>query len=264
MKKYAIALISIIFVSSLAYAQFYDPAGLRGVVLYFLTAGNPTPVNSVSPLPVTIISGGSGGSGGAITGPLSSSTADSAGVAVTFAGTPPTGFVTPCSGAIGFQGEFDCLLSLANTSIPSGANVIGKTGIDQTTPGTTNAVQLIAGSSGGASGGSLLSAASTNATTIKSSAGSLKSLNWLQTTTTLMDIRLYDVASFSSSSCASATGLIANFVVQSNAVSPGGSPAFPPEGIAFANSIGMCITGANTNTDTTNAVTGLNVNWTFK
>ena len=59
--------------------------------------------------------GAGGGGGGAITSPLGSSTPDSAGVAVTFAGTPPTGFSNPCAGAVGLQGELDCLVSVANS-----------------------------------------------------------------------------------------------------------------------------------------------------
>jgi hypothetical protein len=114
---------------------------------------------------------------------------------------------------------------------------------------------------GGASPGHILSAASNNSTSIKGSAGTLYSLTWLQTTTTLMDIRLYDTAS--APTCGSATGVIANFVVQSNATSPGGSPNLGPTGIKFANGIGICITGANADNDNTNAVTGLNVDYAY-
>ena len=37
-----------------------------------------------------------------------------------------------------------------NAALPAGTNIIGKTGIDQTTPGTTNAVQVTTASPGGA------------------------------------------------------------------------------------------------------------------
>jgi hypothetical protein len=50
-----------------------------------------------------------------------------------------------------------------------------------------------------------------------------------------------------------------NYVVQSNATSPGGSPNLGAAGIAFTSGIGVCITGANANNDNTNAVTGLNL-----
>lgn len=111
--------------------------------------------------------------------------------------------------------------------------------------------------SGGATGSTILSAASNNSTSIKASAGTLYSVTFLQTTTTLMDIRFYDTAS--APTCSSATGMKLNFVVQSNTVTPGASFNLGPTGIAFTTGIGVCITGANANNDNTNAVTGLNL-----
>ena len=120
----------------------------------------------------------------------------------------------------------------------------------------------VAGTTGGATPSTILSAASNNSTSIKASPGTLYSVTWINTTTTLMDIRFYDTAS--APTCSSATAMKMNFVVQSNATSPGGSPVFGPAGIVFANGIGVCITGGNTNSDNSNAVTGLNVNLGYK
>jgi hypothetical protein len=121
---------------------------------------------------------------------------------------------------------------------------------------------LAAAATGGATPGHILSAASNNATNIKASAGTLSELSILQTTTTLMDVRLYDTAT--TPTCSSATGVVANYVVQSNAVSPGMTIPLGPFGKAFVNGIGICITGANADNDNTSAVTGLNVNYSFK
>jgi len=115
----------------------------------------------------------------------------------------------------------------------------------------------VAGTTGGATPVTILSAASNNSTSIKASPGTLYSVTWINTTTTLMDIRFYDTAS--APTCSSATGMKLNFVAQSNATSPGGSPVLGPAGIVFANGIGVCITGNNTNSDNNSAATGLNL-----
>lgn len=142
-------------------------------------------------------------------------------------------------------------------SIPSGSAIIGKVGIDQTTPGATNGISEVSAPTGGATGATILSAASNNSTSIKASAGTLYSVTVVQTTTTLMDVRFYDTAS--APTCSSATGMKLNFPVQSNTVSAGATYNLGPTGIAFASGIGVCITGANANNDNTNATTGLNL-----
>lgn len=60
-----------------------------------------------------------------------------------------------------------------NASTPSGLNTMGKVGIDQSSLGVTNAVQAIAGITGGWTPFHLVSAATTNATVIKASAGKI-------------------------------------------------------------------------------------------
>jgi hypothetical protein len=126
---------------------------------------------------------------------------------------------------------------------------------------STGAVVPTAGNTGGATPGHILSAASNNSTNIKASSGTLFELTYQQTTTTLMDIRLYDTAS--APTCSSSTGVVANYVVQSNAVSAGATINLGPVGKKFASGIGICITGANADNDNTNAVTGLNVNYSY-
>jgi len=115
---------------------------------------------------------------------------------------------------------------------------------------------------GGCVGGQLLSAASTNATIIKGGPGTLCAITWLNTTNTLMDIRLYDTPS--TPNCGSASGLVANFVAQGNTINPGATIVLGGAGLVFATGIGMCVTGGNANNDTTPAVTGLNINYSFR
>lgn len=146
-------------------------------------------------------------------------------------------------------------------SIPVGSSVIGKVGIDQTSFGITNGVVVLSSTVGGATGGTILSAASNNSTSIKASAGTLYSLTLIQTTTTLMDVRFYDTAS--APTCSSATGMKLNFVAQSNATSAGATYNLGPTGVAFTTGIGVCITGANANNDNTNAATGLNLIYAY-
>ena len=91
-------------------------------------------------------------------------------------------------------------------------------------------------------------------------------LSFMNTTTSLFSVRLYDTATAPSGGapCNSATGVVANYVAQSNATSPGFTINMGPFGKAFANGIVVCITGANANNDNTNAVTGGNLNYAFK
>jgi hypothetical protein len=77
----------------------------------------------------------------------------------------------------------------------AGSNVIGKVGIDQTTPGTTNALQGIPGTSGGLSASKTISAASTNATSVKGSAGQVYSIYAHNLNAAVRYLKLYNKAS---------------------------------------------------------------------
>jgi fibronectin-binding autotransporter adhesin len=129
------------------------------------------------------------------------------------------------------------------------------------------AATLAAAATGGCTGGTLLTAATNNATVIGSAAAhTLCWLRWENTTTSLVDIRLYDTATAPSGGapCNSATNVVSNDVVQSNATSPGGVANLGPFGHAFANGVVICVTGANANNDNTNAVTGINISYGYK
>jgi hypothetical protein len=148
-------------------------------------------------------------------------------------------------------GSTDCsgiLAALIASPVPTGTNTIGNVG-------------LAAQTTGGCTPGHFLSAASNNLTQVKASAGTLCYIEVTQTTTTLGDLRLYDLAS---AACNSGTGVVLNSAVQSNATSPGFMLNFGPYGKAFANGIGICLTGAVADNDNTNFVTGAQVNYAYK
>ena len=103
-----------------------------------------------------------------------------------------------------------------------------------------------------------LSAATNNSTVVKNAAGTLYDITIIQTTTTLGDFRLYDSAS--APTCSSATGVVGNYAVQSNAVSPGLHLVFGATGKKFSNGVSFCLTGAIADNDNTNFVTGVQIN----
>lgn len=130
------------------------------------------------------------------------------------------------------------------------------------TTSVTGAVSLTAPTTGGCTPGVMLTAATNNSTSIKGAAGILCELTVINTTVTAVDVRLYDVAV--APTCSSATGVVANYPVQANTVSPGFALPLGAYGKQFTLGIGICVTGANANNDNTNAVTGINVNWAYK
>lgn len=198
------------------------------------------------------------------------------------------------------------------TTLPAlvaGTAVIGKTGIDQTTPGTTN---LVATSSDAAiapgtapakagvtagvynstpptltngqtaatqidSDGSAynnvrdwtvsgstpvhyLSAASTNATNIKASAGTLHSITAINTTATIYYLKLYDKAT--APTCGTDTP-VHTLPVPASATAAG-LTVNPFLGLNFANGIGFCLVGGIADNDTANAATGVAINVGYK
>lgn len=146
-------------------------------------------------------------------------------------------------------------------SLSADTDIIGKVGIDQTTPGTTNGVQvnaaLPAGTNvigqvyaatrtiNGATTFTLISAATTNATSLKASAGTLYSLNAYNNGASAAYLKLFNlaVAPTVGTSVAAMTILLP---------AGGGSNIFVPAmGLAFGTGIAYAITGLGTTADTT-------------
>ena len=109
----------------------------------------------------------------------------------------------------------------------------------------------------------LASAASNNATNVKNAAGTLYTITVTQSTTTAMELKLYNTSS--SPTCSSATGLVDIIPIPSNAISPGYHIPYPV-GRAFSTGISFCLVAFGApaaGTDNGNAVTGATVSMTY-
>lgn len=170
---------------------------------------------------------------------------------------------TASANVLTVQGITSMTPILTTTTLGAGSAIAGKVGIDQTTPGTTNGVSLVATAAGGGTAYHIASAATSGGQTInvKASAGTVYDLTIINTTTTLGDFRWYDSAS--APTCSSATGVVSNLPVQSNAVSPGFHLNYPV-GKNFVNGISFCYTGAVADNDSTTPATGVQINLTYK
>ncbi len=110
--------------------------------------------------------------------------------------------------------------------------------------------------------GHILSAASGNPTLIFQGAAQLNEVTITNTGAAGQDVRFYDLAA--TPTCSSATGVVANYwVTATTGTFPAMTVNLPPGGKAFTKGIGVCITGANADNDNTNAVTGLNLNYSY-
>lgn len=136
--------------------------------------------------------------------------------------------------------------------------------IDQTTPGTTNHVDagLSAATTGGCTPYGLTSAASTNSTSVKASAGTLCSLSLVNTTATLYYLRLYNAAS--APTCSSATNFVLSVPIPASATGAGVVVNTGTFGWAFTTGISFCLTGGGSSTDNTNAAAGVYLAASYK
>lgn len=102
----------------------------------------------------------------------------------------------------------------------------------------------------------LTSTASTNATLIKASAGTVYSYTLINTTATLYYLRMYNLAA--APTCSSATGFVGSYPIPASATGAGVTFDLAA-GEAYSTGIGYCLTGAGSSTDNTNAATGVYV-----
>lgn len=105
------------------------------------------------------------------------------------------------------------------------------------------------------------SAASTNSTTIKPFDATLCHLTAINTTATLYYLKLYN--SSAAPTCSSATGLTHVYPIPASATGAGFTIAHP-FGERYPNGIGFCLTGGGTDTDNSNAATGVYIEASFK
>jgi len=118
-----------------------------------------------------------------------------------------------------------------------------------------------ANTTGGADTHYLTSAASTNATSVKASAGQVYLISIVNTTATLYYLRLYNLSS--SPTCSSATGFVESIPIPAS-TSGAGIVRPSPVGKAFGAGIAYCLTGGGSSTNNTNAATGVYLTIEYK
>jgi hypothetical protein len=123
-------------------------------------------------------------------------------------------------------------------------------------------VTLAAAATGGCTPGGFASAASANATSIKTSAGTLCGGMVINTTATVYYLRLYNLAT--TPNCASATGFVTSVPVPASTTGAGTLLNFGPFGAAFTAGIGACLTGGGSGADNSNAAAGVFVTYAYK
>lgn len=173
--------------------------------------------------------------------------------------------------ASGIAWAADTRTFFGNVQIPNTVIVDGSAGAPITTAnpfpvqlqagtGAAGTFSATAATSGGATPVKFNSAASTNSTSVKGSAGQIYALTIINTTATLYYLKLYDKAS--APTCNSDTVLQ---VYPVPASTTGAGFVMPiPVGMAFTLGIGLCLTGALADNDNTNAATGVAINVVYK
>lgn len=108
----------------------------------------------------------------------------------------------------------------------------------------------------------LSSAASTNSTNCKSSAGNLYAVHVTNTTTTNYYVRLYNASS--APTCSSATGFVETIPALGASANGGVNGRVNVVPQAFSTGIGFCVTGGGSSTDNTSAATGVFLTLEYK
>lgn len=106
--------------------------------------------------------------------------------------------------------------------------------------------------------------ASTNATSCKASAGNMYGFRFINTSTTIAYVRLYNLAT--APTCSSAIGYVETIPVPPAGAAGGaaGIVDSAPLPLGYTTGIGLCVTGGSTSTDNTNAPTGVFVTVKYK
>lgn len=120
---------------------------------------------------------------------------------------------------------------------------------------------LAAATTGGCTPAKTLSAASTNSTSIKGSAGTLCKLVAINTTAALYYLKFYNT---SSAPTCNSDAVVASYPVPASTTGAGVAIPLGSYGEAYTTGIGMCLTGALADNDNTNAATGVVLSYSFK
>jgi hypothetical protein len=135
-------------------------------------------------------------------------------------------------------------LATNTPTIAAGTNLMGKVGIDQTTVGTTNGVTPVPAASGGPTLARVKAAASTNATSLKGSAGQLYGYALFNNTASAKFVKIYNKAS--APTVGTDTPAFTIIVPAS-----GGANVEWSMGIPLGTGVAYAITGAVADSDTT-------------
>lgn len=106
----------------------------------------------------------------------------------------------------------------------------------------------------------ITSAASTNSTNCKASAGNLYGISIVNTTATIYYLRMYNLAS--APTCSSATGFVETIPALVSTVAPVIRTMSIGQG--YSTGISFCLTGGGSSTDNTSAATGVYVTLLYK
>lgn len=155
---------------------------------------------------------------------------------------------------------------IGGTTVATGNGVAGA-GAQRVTIASDNTAfavnaNLTAATTGGCTPYGLASAATTNATNIKASVGTLCSLSVINTTATLYYLRLYNAAS--APTCSSATNFVLTVPIPASATGAGVVVNTGSFGWAFSTGISFCLTGGGSSTDNTSAATGVYLAASYK
>lgn len=220
------------------------------------TAATHRDVDTGFPFPVSLTSTTITGSV-AVTGtffqatqPVSIATMPSTPVTGTFwQATQPVSFTQPALvagaaviGAVTQSGTWNVGSITTLPALVAGAALIGKVGIDQTTPGTTNAVVNTPATP---TASIISSAATTNATSIKASAGTLYSITVSNVGAAAAFVKLYNLAA------APTVGTSVPALTIPVAASGSVTIPFGSQGIRFGTGIALAITNLVADSDVT-------------
>ena len=199
-------------------------------------------------------------------------------------GIPITGTVTVASHAVTNAGTFaiqdsdkitdDSAFTIATSKVQPIGWLADQTSTDSVNEGDIGAARMtldrvaygaaaaVADIAQGTVNCYITSAASTNATNCKASAGNIYAIHVTNTTTTNYFLRLYNLSS--SPTCSSATGFIETVPALGATANGGVNGRVMPPGEAYDTGIGFCLTGGGSSTDNTNAATGVYVTIKYK
>ncbi len=216
------------------------------------TSAAPTPLSNANPLPVSIQAG-----------TVTVQQATAANLKVDLSGTAAnatalkvdgSAVVQPVSGTVTVVDSVALSVSAAQSgtwnvgTVTTVTTVSAVTSITNALPAGTNTIGAVtpaAAASGGATPYHLISAATTNATSVKASAGVVYSLSAFNVSASIRFLKLYDKAS--APTVGTDTPVHTLLIPPSN----GGLVGPIPVGIQFSNGIALAITGAMADSDAT-------------